>query len=236
MYRCWLEIRRRCVDPTRQNYERYGGRGIRVCDEWERSFDAFSTHIGPKPSPEHSIDRIDNNRGYEPGNVRWATREQQSYNRRNTVHVERNGRRMPASFAADEASLPRDRVRRRVKAGRPPFQPLREPITVTSDGRTGTLLQWSKWSGMSIRMLYKRYDAGHRGSDIVSKPPRGDGYSFIVNGEPYTLASASDAFGIPVRTLYDAHWRGDDVAEYISTRLTKSLGHGGRSVRSKCHA
>lgn len=81
-YSAWNAARRRCHDPDVKAFPSYGGRGISVCPEWFVSFDAFLAYIGPRPSDEHSLDRIDNDRGYEPGNVRWATRSQQMANRR----------------------------------------------------------------------------------------------------------------------------------------------------------
>lgn len=81
-YNAWLKMRKRCSNPNDKAYRNYGARGIRVCPEWEANFEAFFAHVGPKPSPELSIDRIDNDRGYEPGNVRWADRSTQSRNRR----------------------------------------------------------------------------------------------------------------------------------------------------------
>lgn len=74
----------RCENPNVPNYRHYGGRGIRFSPEWRGVTGArrFLEHIGPRPSREHTLDRIDNERGYEPGNVRWATRSQQNLNRR----------------------------------------------------------------------------------------------------------------------------------------------------------
>lgn len=81
-YNAWLAMRKRCLNPKDGAYDRYGGRGITVAADWVNDFPAFLAHIGPKPSPDFSLDRIDNERGYEPGNVRWADRSTQSRNRR----------------------------------------------------------------------------------------------------------------------------------------------------------
>ncbi len=82
-YTAWRGMYSRCHAPADKSYHNYGGRGITVCQEWQDSFQAFFDHIGPKPGKEYSVDRIDNNRGYEPGNVRWATSSQQNLNKRN---------------------------------------------------------------------------------------------------------------------------------------------------------
>ena len=68
--------------PAAADFHRYGGRGITVAAEWRHDFAAFYAHVGPRPGPEYSIDRIDVNGNYEPGNVRWATRLQQARNKR----------------------------------------------------------------------------------------------------------------------------------------------------------
>lgn len=84
-YRAWRNMIARCEYPNVKNFPDYGGRGIRVCTEWRHDFDAFLNHIGRRPDLRMSIDRIDVNGNYEPGNVRWATPEQQSQNRRNVI-------------------------------------------------------------------------------------------------------------------------------------------------------
>ena len=89
-YTSWRQMKRRCADVNRHNYHRYGGKGIKVCDEWNEphGFQAFMEHIGPKPTPQHTIDRIDSEKNYEPGNVRWQTPYEQTNNRYNTLKTE----------------------------------------------------------------------------------------------------------------------------------------------------
>ncbi len=80
-YWAWHNAKRRCKEPEKHNYYRYGGRGISMCEEWLHDFGAFIAHIGPRPRGR-TLDRIDNDKGYQPGNVRWATPKQQAANRR----------------------------------------------------------------------------------------------------------------------------------------------------------
>lgn len=84
-YHTWRCMRARCLNPNDPNYKWYGARGISVCDEWRVSFQAFLAHIGPKPSPIHTIERINNDYGYFPGNVRWATPKEQAANQRKAI-------------------------------------------------------------------------------------------------------------------------------------------------------
>lgn len=82
----WQNMKRRCYETSYQGFSNYGGRGISVCEEWRNSYEAFAAYvrstIGERPSKAHSIDRIDNDGHYEPGNIRWSTRSEQMKNRR----------------------------------------------------------------------------------------------------------------------------------------------------------
>jgi hypothetical protein len=80
-YRSWIAMKKRCFNPRASNYEYYGGRGISVCEDWRPSFVSFFADTGERPLG-CSLDRIDPNGNYEPGNVQWATASEQSRNRR----------------------------------------------------------------------------------------------------------------------------------------------------------
>lgn len=80
-HRAWLGMKHRCRGYTAHHRAHYKDKGITVCPEWEDDFLAFYKHIGPAPSPKHTVDRIRNDRGYKPGNVRWATHSEQMKNR-----------------------------------------------------------------------------------------------------------------------------------------------------------
>lgn len=90
-YSSWENMMHRCYNIDYLKYKNYGGRGIRVCDEW-RDFGQFYKDMGAKPSPKHSIDRINNDGNYEPGNCRWATSEEQSNNKSNNKYIYYNNK------------------------------------------------------------------------------------------------------------------------------------------------
>lgn len=80
-YYSWTAMKSRCLNPNAAKFDIYGGRGISVCDRWANSFEAFLADMGRRPSPKHTLDRIDGDGNYEPGNCRWATPSEQNKNR-----------------------------------------------------------------------------------------------------------------------------------------------------------
>ncbi|MCM5682497.1 hypothetical protein M8A51_23455 [Schlegelella sp. S2-27] len=116
-HRAWVHMKQRCTNPKKREYPHYGGRGIKVCDEWMHSFLAFFNHIGPRPSDRHSLDRIDVNGNYEPGNVRWATQQEQVENTTVARHITINGRTQTLSAWAREMGLTAGQVCQRERSG-----------------------------------------------------------------------------------------------------------------------
>lgn len=132
----WRNMIHRCTQPKNKAYSNYGGRGISVCDAWLNSFDAFLRDVGPKPSPELSLDRLDNDKGYEPGNCAWRTRAEQQANRRSRSGVAiynrkgglrvltHNGVTLRPTEWAEITGLSTTTIHQRIREGLPPDEVL----------------------------------------------------------------------------------------------------------------
>lgn len=116
-YQAWLAAKARCSRKNLPGYALYGGRGITVCDRWINSFENFIADMGARPSPKHSLDRIDVNGNYSPENCRWATIAVQTRNRRSNVWVTVNGRKLTAKDAALELGIGAAIIYRRLSDG-----------------------------------------------------------------------------------------------------------------------
>lgn len=127
-YEIWCSMLKRCSDPSSKIFSYYGGRGITVCERWQK-FENFFSDMGHRPSLEHSIDRYPNNDGnYELGNVRWATRKEQGRNKRNNRIVKAFGREEPlVSFIGMEDRKRYFRVLHRLNSGWDAERALTEP-------------------------------------------------------------------------------------------------------------
>lgn len=91
-YQVWSQMKQRCYNKKHKKYRIYGQRGITVCDRWKNSYINFIQDMGPRPSNNHSIDRINNNGIYEPSNCRWLPNPDQHYNKSNNFTVNQNDR------------------------------------------------------------------------------------------------------------------------------------------------
>lgn len=169
-YRIWAGIRQRCCNKNRSEYARYGGAGITFCEEWKRDFVAFYEHVGPRPSASHSLDRIDGTKGYEPGNVRWATAEQQAQNSSIARPVTFQGRTLTVSewsretgigFTTLIARLNRGLELEEVFSKKAIQHDNQKPKTIIEyDGRSGSIKEWAAWIGVSKKTLAKRLKRG----------------------------------------------------------------------------
>lgn len=117
LWRTWRGVLDRTTVVTSAHFKRYGGRGITVCDEW-RHFEVFAKDVGDPTTDSHSLDRIDNSRGYFPGNVRWATAKEQAHNRSNNVWVWNDGQKMIASEVAKKVGVSKSTIARWIQSGR----------------------------------------------------------------------------------------------------------------------
>ena len=112
-------MKQRCRNTNDPQFDYYGGRGIKVCERWLELFDNFYADMGARPSPKHSIDRINNDGNYEPGNCRWATAQEQATNRRNNVFIEYDGKTQHVSAWAREIGVCDSTIYYRLKEGWP---------------------------------------------------------------------------------------------------------------------
>ena len=137
----WKHMRERCNSPYHKSYEVYGGRNIKVCEEWEQSFESFAEwayangYDDDAPYMECTIDRIDNNGDYEPYNCRWVTIKEQSNNRRTNRLITFDGVTMTLSAWADETHIPSDTISRRLKIGWSIERALSTPVKKQKNNR-----------------------------------------------------------------------------------------------------
>lgn len=116
----WKAMKQRCYYVPNKEYKNYGGRGIKVCDEWLNSFSMFFAYIGKKPTPAHSLDRIDTNGNYEPGNVKWSTSIEQMNNTSRNIYITYLGETKSLANWARALGINRGTLYSRYSRGMPP--------------------------------------------------------------------------------------------------------------------
>ncbi|MEK7178579.1 MAG: hypothetical protein AAB721_02915 [Patescibacteria group bacterium] len=159
-YRSWRSMVARCTNERHRSYPEYGGRGVTVCSAW-MDFATFRRAVGARPLGT-TLDRIDNARGYEPGNVRWATREQQNSNTRANRLITFRGRTMTAAAWARKVGISYAALLDRLKDGWSVRRALTEPSTphrkrlLTFHGITRSVAEWARHLGMPYYRLLHR--------------------------------------------------------------------------------
>jgi hypothetical protein len=116
-YAVWRSMKARCLNPSTKVYKNYGGRGIGICFTWFDSFAAFIADMGPRPSAQHSLDRINNDGDYTASNCRWATRAEQGRNRRTNKILTHNGESLCLTDWAKRIGLNASTLFKRIEAG-----------------------------------------------------------------------------------------------------------------------
>lgn len=166
----------RCTDPDNVSYDRYGGRGIRVCERWNL-LENFDADMGYPPSPEHSLERKNVDGDYEPHNCCWATRQEQARNRCNNVLHEHEGQK---HFLRDLAKAKKvsyrtldDRIRRQGMTleealEKPTMRPTHAPVEV--NGVMMSKTEAARKAGISTMLLYQRIRQGMTIEEALSKP------------------------------------------------------------------
>jgi len=134
IYEVWCGMIRRCSSRKRKDWRLYGGKGVRVCRRWRRSFAAFLADLGERPSSKHSIDRRDGTKGYSPDNCRWATMKEQANNKVNNRRLTHNGVTRTLSRWADATGIHLGTLSQRVLAGWPVERVLSKEATNLGSG------------------------------------------------------------------------------------------------------
>lgn len=182
-YYAWHNMLARCYNKKDAAYYNYGARGISVCERWRSSFDYFVLDIGKSPTPQHTIDRINNDGNYEPGNVRWATRKEQANNRRassairDAKTVEYMGEARTIASLAKQFGINPATIYARLKRGWAIQDSLSatekpSPHILTFQGKSMTVTAWADELGMRPTTLFYRLSHGWTVEDALMTPPK----------------------------------------------------------------
>ncbi len=207
-YKSWCHLKERCLNPNCKNYDDYGGRGIKVCDEWKDDFAAFYNHVGDKPSSEHSIHRIENDGNYEPGNVKWATAEEQNRDKRTTIWLEFRGKTKSLPDWCDELGLDASTIRARIQAyGWDTERALTEKIKNETryfeyDGQYYTIKELADKYNVCKFLLKNRFNQGWSVQKALTTPYNDYLTSFTYNGKTQNLTAWAEEFNIPKTSLF----------------------------------
>jgi hypothetical protein len=176
-YTSWALMKGRCLNPNNAKYPRYGGRGITVCRRWVNDFAAFYADMGPKPSPQHTLDRINNNRGYSPANCRWALPTTQSNNRHTTRLFAYKGAQDTLRGFAKRYEISYKLLKNRLELGWTLAKAIATPLgadekRVTFRGRTQSLSAWGREVGISGGRISERLREGWSVERALTQPLR----------------------------------------------------------------
>lgn len=177
LYHIWVYMRKRCNNPNDDAYERYGGRGIRVCDEWNMSFDSFKEWAEKSGyADDLTIERLDVNGNYQPDNCTWITRAEQAKNRRSSNMLTINGiTKTAADWSRDagfEKHVVMDRIRKGMDLEEAISRPSRQKKQYTVNGEVGTISEIASRHGLDRNTLASRIRRGLTGDALFAPAQR----------------------------------------------------------------
>jgi hypothetical protein len=226
LYRAWTGMKSRCLNPSNKDYRRYGGRGITVHPAWQADYAKFAAYvrgaIGERPTSKHSLDRIDNNAGYAPGNLRWATAKEQAWNRRGLKILTHHGRGEPQAEWARTIGLPKSTLYNRLCRGWSDADAIdtevQEEILLTYLGRTQNLSQWANELGIAVLTLYGRIVLRKWSIEkaLTTKPRPLIPRNLTYLGTTLSIAEWARKLGVPQGRIYSRKARGWSDSEALT--------------------
>lgn len=223
-YSVWSNIKWRCSGKCKsKNNSGYANRGIKICERWANSFQNFLDDMGPRPSPDHSIDRINNNGDYCPENCRWTTAKVQANNTRRTKFLEYRGETKPLTTWAEELGLSKDLIKNRIFRYKMSVEeaferPIRKTVNESPkefvvDGETLTIEQCSQKFNLTKERIRMRFAHGWDTDRIMKTPESIKKRQFPkkleFNGEALTAKEWASKTGInesEIRSRFRKGW------------------------------
>lgn len=223
-YRSWACMNGRCNNPNNGSYHKYGGRGIKVCPQWSGrdGFEQFYADMGPKPTINHTIDRIDPNDDYTPENCRWATRKEQNRHRSNNKIVTYQGKTQTLIEWSEELNIPIKTLINRLRANwsvERAFTQTRETTyqKVEYKGKVKPLKQWAIELDMPYYLLLQRISNRRWSIDRAFTEPINEGQQVTINGKTQSIYKWIVDLDISQTTVYDRIKRGWSVKDALLT-------------------
>jgi len=229
-YRTWIKIKTRCYDVKHEKYHSYGGRGISIHDEWVKDFMSFYDYIGPKPTPLHSIDRIDSDGNYEPGNVRWADNHTQNNNTSRNITALYKGKTYTLAQLAKEIDRPYSFVVYHIRQGKLPneiaaLKPVgRGDVEVIREYPDGTIelyesiRQASKLTGVAQSTIRRQLSQMYYGQcwrvymDDTERTVQGQKNFVVLDNKWLSLSELAREIGTEVWKVHEAWKNGKQSA------------------------
>lgn len=224
-YIVWEKMRHRCNNPNNRDYKNYGGRGIKVCDQWNNSFEIFYNDMGQRPSNKHQIERINNDGNYEPKNCKWATKKEQARNRRNNRLIEYKGQNKTLSEWSEILNISYSVLQARIDRYKWTIERSFETSTqeiknhkIEFNGEIHNISEWSKIFNIGYQTLIFRLNKGMSFEEAIKTPIKpSQGNLYTLNGKTKNLNQWCRYYNIKRRTVASRLSKGMNLLEALTT-------------------